>query len=207
MVKRLLAGRYAVAIVAVLLAASIPLLASCDEDEEPVGPTPTPGFTYPHMNGAEWIFNYKGEKAVKYTISGVFNHPTAGETQQLYEYGWGSSGWELVYLYYLKVTDADVRIYVDPVESRFLTLLKFPLKSGGSWDAGLGFTANVSGPEEVSVPAGSFNCYKVDYSGSEGNFTFWWPSNVGGMGAKNHGWWTLGGEPITMELASYNLPT
>jgi len=207
MVKRLLAGRYVIAIAAVLLAASAPLLVSCGDDDEPTAPTPTPGFTYPHMNGAEWIYNYKGETAAKYTISGVFNHPTAGETQKLYEYAQGESGWVLFYLYYLKVTDTDARIYGDPVESQFITLLKFPLKSGGSWDAGLGLTANVSGPEKISVPAGSFNCFKIDYTSTEDSFTIWWPSKVGGMGAKNHGWWSLGEDPITTELASYNLPT
>jgi hypothetical protein len=184
----------------------IPLLVSCDKDEEPVGPTP-PAFTYPPMNGAEWIFNYKGEKAAKYTISGVFNHPAAGETQKFYEYVQFEGSWELFYLYYLKVTDADVRMYVDSEESEFLTVLKFPLKSGNSWDAGLGMTANVSGPEKVSVPAGSFSCYKVEYTGSEDSFTFWWPSLMGGIGVKNHGWWSTNGTPITMELASYNLPT
>jgi hypothetical protein len=207
MVKRLLAGRCVIAIAAVLLAASIPLLVSCDEEEEPVGPSPPPKFTYPHVNGAEWIFNYKGEKAAKYTISGVYNHPTAGETQKLYEYVMGQNGWEESFLFYLKVSETDVRLYVDSEESTFIILLKFPLKVGGSWDASLGLTANVSSKEEVSVPAGSFNCFKIDYTSSDWTFTFWWPSKVGGMGAKNHGWWSLGEDPITMELASYNLPT
>ena len=206
MVKRFLAGRYAVMVAAVLLAGVAPLLMSCDDEDDPVGPTPT-AFTYPHMNGAEWIFNYKGEKAAKYTISGVFNHPTAGETQKFYEYVQDEGSWELFYLYYLKATENDVRLYLDPEKSQFITVLKFPLKSGGSWDAGLGMTANVSGPEEVSVPAGSFSCYKVDYTGSETSFTFWWASNMGGIGVKNHGWWSIGEQPITMELASYNLPT
>ncbi|HUV85936.1 MAG TPA: hypothetical protein VMX79_02360 [bacterium] len=206
MVKRLLAGRYVIAIAAVLLAASAPLLVSCGDDDEPTAPT-TPAFAYPHMNGAEWIYNYKGETAAKYTISGVFNHPTAGETQKFYEYVQGESGWELFNLYYLKATDNDVRLYLDPEKSQFTTLLKFPLKSGDTWDAGLGLTANVSGPEKVSVPAGSFNCFKIDYTGVGTSFTFWWPSNLGGIGAKNHGWWSLGEDPITTELASYNLPT
>lgn len=206
MLKRVLTGRNAVVAAAVLLAAVAPLLLSCEDKEEPTGPTP-PEFTYPHMNGAEWVYNYKGQSAAKYTISGTYNHPTAGETQKLYEYGMGESGWVESFLYYLKTSETDVRLYVDPEESKFLVLLKFPLKEGNSWDAGLGLTANVSAKENVSVPAGSFECYKIDYTSSEASFTFWFASKVGGMGAKNHGWWTLGGEPIAMELASYNLPT
>jgi len=206
MSKWLMAKRYVLTIGAILLVTAVPLLTSCEEDKEPVGPTPA-AFTYPHMNGAEWIYSYKGQNVAKYTISGTYNHPTAGETQNLYEYVMAEGGWQPNYLYYLKVSDSDARIYLHPQESKFIILLKFPLKDGGSWDAGQGLTANVSGPEEVSVPAGSFSCYKIDYTSAAMNFTFWWPSKVGGMGAKNHGWWNIGGTPITVELASYNLPT
>ena len=204
--KGFLAKRCAVVVAAVLLGAVVPLLVSCEEDKEPVGPTP-PAFTYPHMNGAVWIYSYQGQNIAKYTISGNYNHPTAGDTQNLYEYVMGESGWEPSFLYYLKVSENDVRLYVDAEQSIFLILLKFPLKEGNSWDAGLGMTANVSAKENVSVPAGSFDCYKIDYSSSASSFTFWFPSNVGGMGAKNHGWWSVGEKPIATELASYNLPT
>lgn len=207
MVKKLLKNRYALVVAAACLVLSIPLLTACEEDEEPTGPTP-PAFTYPHMNGAEWIYKYQGEDVAKYTISGVYNHPTAGETQNFYEYVRGQGGWQQDALYFLKVSDNDVRLYVDDQESKFFILLKFPsLKDGGSWDAGLGYSANVSGPEDVSVPAGSFSCFKVDYTSGSDSFTFWWPAKVGGMGAKNHGWWSVGTTAITVELSSFNLPT
>jgi hypothetical protein len=206
MLKGFFAKRYGVVVAAVLLGAVVPLLVSCGDDKEPAGPSP-PAFTYPHMNGAVWIYSYKGQNATKYAISGNYNHPTAGDTQKLYEYVTGQSGWEESFLYYLKVSENDVRLYLHPEESRFLVLLKFPLKEGNSWDAGLGMTANVASKENVSVPAGSFDCYKIDYTSAASSFTFWFPSNVGGMGAKNHGWWTEGGKPIAMELASFNLPT
>lgn len=213
MLKRVLTGRCAVVTAAVLLAAGAPLLVSCEDEEEPTGPSP-PAFTYPHVNGAEWVYNYKGEKAAKYTISGNFEHPAAGPTQKLYEYVMGESGWEENFVYYLQVISSSgevrqerVRLYVDAEESKFIFLLQTPLKVGDSWDAGLGLNANVSAKEDVSVPAGSFECYKIDYASSTASFTIWWPSKVGGIGAKDRGWWSVGGKPITMELASYKLPT
>ena len=206
MVKRFLAGRYAIVISAVLLAAAVPLLVSCGKDEDPAGPTPE-AFTYPHANGSEWIYSFEGSDTIKYVISGTFQHPAAGNTQQLISYVNVTDGWERYDTQYLKVTENDMRIYLDSKSSDYYMLLKFPLKVGNQWNAGKGYTANVSSKENTSVPAGSFNCYKIDYTSSGDSMTFWWPSNVGGMGAKNYGLWYFGNDPITIELKSYNLPT
>jgi len=206
MVKRFLAGRYAIVISAVLLAAAVPLLVSCGDDDDPAGPTPE-AFTYPHANGAEWVYSFEGENAVKYVISGTFDHPSAGNTQKFISSVYGSGGWQKYDTQYLKVTENDVRLYLDKTSSGYYMLLKFPLKVGNQWDAGKGYTATVSSKETTSVPAGSFDCYKIDYTSSAWNMTFWWPSKIGGMGAKNYGLWAVSGTPITIELKSFNLPT
>lgn len=203
--KRFWLGRCVIAASAILLAA-VPLLVSCDGEEEPTGPTPEV-FTYPHANGSEWIYSYEGENIVRYVISGTFNHPAAGNCQKLINYVAGGGGWQRYDTQYLKVTESDVRLYLDDSSSGYYMLLKFPLEVGKQWDAGKGYTANVSSKETTSVPAGSFECYKIDYTSSSWNMTFWWPSKIGGMGAKNHGLWAINSTPITVELKSYNLPT
>ncbi len=201
-----MAGRYAIVISAILLAAAVPLLVSCDGDDDPTGPT-TPTFTYPHANGSEWVYSFEGANLIKYVISGTYGHPSAGNTQKLISFVWASGGWQKYDTQYLKVTDTDVRLYLDRTSAGYYMLLKFPLKVGNQWNAGKGYTATVSSKPTIPVPAGSFVCYKIDYTSSGWNMTFWWPSKVGGMGAKNYGLWTLNNNPITIDLKSYNLPT
>jgi hypothetical protein len=189
-----------------LLAIVIPLLVSCDGDDG--GTTPTPeAFSYPHANGSEWIYSFEGENIVKYVISGTYGHPSAGSTQKLISYVNVTDAWEKYDTQYLKVTSTDVRLYLDKTSAGYYMLLKFPLEVGNQWNAGKGYTATVSSKTNASVPAGSFSCYKIDYTSSSWNMTFWWPSKVGGMGAKNYGLWAMGSNPITIDLKSYNLPT
>lgn len=213
MLERILAKRYVVVAATVLLAAVAPLLVSCEDDEEPAGPSP-PAFIYPHMDGAEWVYSYIGEGEAKYVISGTYNHPAAGPTQKLYEYVRRETGWHEKSVYYLQVASSSgevprerVRLYVDPEDSLFILLLKTPLKVGDSWDAGMGLTARVTVKEYVSAPAGSFECYRIEYTSSEAFVFFWWPSKVGGLGAMNRGWWTEGGGDVVLLLESYKLPT
>ena len=192
-------------IAGVALAAAVPILFSCGDGGGPAGPTLP--FNYLHPDGAEWIYGYEGAEFARYVIAGTYDHPVAGETQRLYEYIRGQAGWAETFVYYLKVGSDDVKIYVDDEANQFIVLLKFPLTEGGSWDAGLGVRATFVAEERVSVNAGMFNCARVAYAGGPGTFTVWWASDVGGWGAKNHGWWALGGNPIMLELGSYNLPT
>ena len=205
--KECFGKRYRVVAAIVLSVAVVSLLVSCgDDDDEPIGPT-APTFTYPHANGSEWIYSFEGADSIRYVISGTYEHPAAGTTQKLISYVFVTDGWEKYDTQYLKVTDFDMRLYLDDTSSSYYMFLKFPLKVGKQWDAGKGYTANVSSKEDITVPAGSFGCYKIDYTSTGWSMTFWWPSKVGGMGAKNYGLWNIGGKPITIELASYNLPT
>ncbi len=206
MSKWLMAKRYGLTVGAILLVTAVPLLTSCEGEKEPVGPTPA-AFTYPHANGSEWVYSYEGESLIKYVISGTYGHPSAGNTQKLISYVFSGGGWQKYGTQYLKVTDTDVRLYLDQTSSGYYMLLKFPLKVGNQWNAGKGYTATVSTKETTSVPAGSFDCYKIDYTSSSWNMTFWWPSKIGGMGAKNYGLWSMGSTPIAIDLKSYNLPT
>lgn len=178
---------------------------SCGEAEGPAGPSPS--IVYPHPDGAEWIYGHESFEYARYVISGVYDHPKAGRTQRLYEYARGQAEWEETFVYYLRASADDVRLYVDAEEDRYLVLLKFPLEKGRSWDAGLGLRATFVGMEKVSVNVGTFNCARVAYTGGAGTFTVWWASGVGCWGAKNYGWWAPGGEPVLLELGWYNLPT
>lgn len=190
---------------AVVAAAVAWLAFSCGDDEGPAGPSPS--IIYPHPDGAEWIYAHESFEYARYVISGVYDHPKVGRTQKLYEYIRGQTAWEETFVYYLRASGDDVRLYVDAEEDRYLVLLKFPLERGRSWDAGLGLRATFVEMERVSVNVGTFNCARVAYAGGPGTFTVWWASGVGGWGAKNHGWWAPGGEPILIELGWYNLPT
>jgi hypothetical protein len=178
---------------------------SCGEEEGPVGPSPS--IVYRHPDGAEWIYARESFEYARYVISGVYDHPTAGRTQKLYEYERGPAEWKETFVYYLRASADDVRLYVDAEEDRYLVLLKFPLQKGRSWDAGLGLRATFAAMERVSVNAGTFNCARVTYTGAPGSYTVWWASGVGGLGAKNFGWWAPGSEPVLLELGWYNLPT
>jgi hypothetical protein len=204
MSRRRLTGRGGVITAVAWAAAAGPFLFSCGEEEGPAGPTRP--FNYPHADGAEWIYTYEGLGFAKYVISGTYYHPAAGETQKLHEYVAGLGGWEESFVYYLKATGDDVRVYVDAEANQYVVLLKFPLKQGRSWDAGLGLRAKFLATEKVTVSAGTFSCVRVAYTSDVGTFTVWWPTGVGGWGARNHGWWALGGEPLVLELGWYNLP-
>lgn len=196
--------RLAAAVGVALMAAGVSILVSCGEEEAPAGPAPP--FNYPHPEGAGWIYTHDGFEFAMYVIAGTYVHPAAGDTQKLYEYVVGESGWEASYVYYLKATGDDVRIYVDATANQYVVLLKFPLEQGRSWDAGLGLRAKFVATEKVAVSAGTFDCARVAYTNDLGTFTVWWATDVGGWGARNHGWWALGGKPAVLELAAYDLP-
>jgi len=191
-----------------VLALAMFFVVSCSDSGDDDGGDNTPTFSYPHNNGSEWIYNYEGVATIKYALSGTFNHPAAGETQQLFSYEPdGSGGWTQNGLGYLKVSETEVRVYTSAETSDYITYLKFPLSVGKQWDAGIGYSANVTAQEHITVPAGAFTTYKIDYSSPNWSFTIWWPSAVGGYGCKNFGVWTIEGQPMTLELASKNLPT
>ncbi len=190
---------------AAVVLAAVPGLFSCGDDGGPAGPTLP--FSYPHPDGAEWVYGYQSMEFARYVIAGTYEHPVAGATQKLCEYVRGLEGWEETFVYYLRASADDVKIYVDGEADQFIVLLEFPLTEGESWDAGPGMRATFVAVERVSVSAGTFNCARVSYTGGRGTFTVWWASGVGGWGAKNYGWWALGGKPIMIELGRYDLPT
>jgi len=143
MLNQFRAGRWVVMVAAVLLAGIAPLLISCGDEDDPTGPTPT-AFSYPHANGSEWIYSYEGADTIKYVISGTFQHPAAGNTQQLISYVNVTDAWQKYDTQYLKVTENDMRVYLDDTSSDYYMLLKFPLTVGNQWNVGKGYTATVS---------------------------------------------------------------
>ncbi len=191
-----------------LIVAVVPLISSCDNG----GTTPgsDDGTGYPHNNGSEWVYTYEGEDFVKYNISGTYNHPAAGNTQVLITYvatkGIYATDWAKYDEDYLTVSDTEVRVYPDDEDPGYFLLLKFPLKVDSKWTFYGNTDATVTKKETISVPAGSFETYKIDYHGDFG-FTMWYSTTIGGWGVKNYGWWFYGDDPVTIELSSYNLPS
>lgn len=91
---------------------------------------------------------------------------------------------------YFQVTDSAVYLYgyssslIVPAQ----TFLQFPLAVGNSWTvASVGSTtlvASVTENSSVTVPAGTFNCYRVDYVASTGGdesttISYWFGENAG----------------------------
>jgi len=189
----------------------VPLLLafySCNETTTPTPPEDEGMTGFPNANGSEWIYSYQGGDLIRYVISGTFNHPSAGDCQQFFVYVWASKGeedWVQFELYYLKYANNEVRLYLDDVGTDYYLLYKFPLETGDTWNFEPGTTATVGDKTTITVPAGAFEVYQIDYNGDY-SFTVWYSGNIGCWGIQNYSWWYLGDDPITTELSSYNIP-
>jgi len=123
----------------------------------------------------------------------------------LQEYTYDGSKWNNVGTSYIESNDEVVRLYFDDQSDFFYRLLVFPIYPRASWAFFDGVTATVTDRETVEVPAGTFDAFKIEYSGDI-DFTIWYSPDIGGWGVMNYGWWTVGGDPVTIELSSYDIP-
>jgi len=99
---------------------------------------------------------------------------------------------------YMKVTDAGVYHYGIPsiILDPAAVLLDFPLTVGKSWTVSSGAdvtTANVTDNENVTVSAGTFDCYKVSYITTHGTIevatsTVWYGDGAGIVKAISSSW-------------------
>lgn len=160
---------------------------------------------YPISDGSEWIYAIAGHDEIKYVIDGVYNHPETGDTYVLQEYTYDGYSWDNVGTYYLEVNENAVRLYIDDESDYFYRLLAFPVYPRANWVFFDGVTATVTDQETLEVPAGTFDTYKIEYSGDI-EFTLWYSPDIGCWGVKNYGWWLTGGEPATIELSTYDIP-
>ncbi len=178
---------------------------SCDWDITDNSDEPRGVSGYPISDGAEWVYAINGTDEIKYSIEGIYYHPETGETYVLNEYSFNGSIWGKVGTYYVEANDKAVRLYLDDEGDFFYRLLAFPIYPRASWAFFDGVTATVTGQETIEVPAGTFDTYKVEYSGDI-DFTVWYSQDIGCWGVRNYGWWLAGGDPATIELSSYDIP-
>lgn len=232
MLKQLSGKRYRATARAVALAVVIPLLVCCDGGTT----TPTGGggpsagapirFEYPYERG---VWSYVGGDANEYRIDAAFmgreDWPVELPPQTYLLFTWHYIQKKERKPPRLSVTylrfDPDRYVSLSFSEEIDVTVkfLVFPLEVGNSWlvytssyyhPGWKGVKANVVSKEKIAVPAGTFDCYKIEYTGSESlpDFTIWWASGVGGWGVKVRGYWSFDrepfeSEPVTVELERY----
>lgn len=198
----------AIAIIAILF------IIACDnatapEDEGDTEPDP---FTYPHPDGAEWVYA-NDDDTMRYVIDGESTHQSDGTVQNLlvYEYDENEDDWVYLVTSHLLITDSEVRRYTDLDDDEYALLLKFPLEVGETWDLyppSSNSTATVVFQDDVTVPAGTFeDCYIVAYKRRVGIDEFrnyvYYADGVGGTRGVMDA--NLDTEEVT-RLESYNLP-
>ena len=124
--------RFTTITVSVLFVLAAALLLSCEKD------TTGPGdgeFTFPHPDGAEWVYSSedgKGSTGTKVLLNGNTQHPTGGDVQnmEIWKYDDEESQWEYNRTVYMKVTDTEVRYYKGSDDENGEVYLKFPLHVG-----------------------------------------------------------------------------
>jgi hypothetical protein len=145
---------------------------------------------YPHANGYSWVMKgtdgstqvitIDGTAIISSTVTQVFRSATtypsgSSSTSESY-YKVDNSG---VYLY-----GSSGYPYVPP-----LLLFKFPLKVGNTWQVfnatGFSVEARVTSQESLTVPAGTFNCFLVEwkmyYGTVEGDKNYFWLGQNAGI--------------------------
>ncbi len=181
------------------------LCSSCDWDITDNGDEPRGLTGYPISDGAEWVYAIDGNDQIKYSVEGTYFHPETGDTFVLNEYTFDGFTWDIADTYYAEVNENGVRLYFDEETDFFYRLLAFPIYPRANWAFFDGVTATVTDAETVEVPAGEFDTYKIEYTGSI-EFTVWYSPDIGCWGVKNYAWWLYGNEPATIELSGYNIP-
>ncbi len=191
------------------------LLISCDnatgpEDEGDTEPDP---FTFPHPDGAEWVYENDGE-VWKYILNGESEHQSDGTVQNIdrYNYVSGLKGWEYDGTHYLKEISGEIRYYNDLTDEEYEIWLKLPLEIGDKWELTPGYpneTVEVITQDDYTVPAGTFNdCYVLKYYKRIGLTEFtdyvYFANDVGGRFGILHV--NLDTDDLT-QLTSYNIPT
>jgi hypothetical protein len=202
--------RLAVSISAFIIV--VPLLVvfySCSGSTDSTPPGGGETSWFPHANGSEWIYSVLGMEFYRYVLSGTYDHPVAGECQQLIKYmqAKGEEDWVIIDIDYMKYENDEVWIYPGPATDDYSYLLyEFPLEVDNTWDYDENTTATVISVTNITVPAGAFTVYEIYYDCTPDDITIWYSNQVGCYGVMNHGVYNIGG-PITMELSSYNIPS
>lgn len=124
---------------------------------------------FPHTNGLSWVMIYTSGERIVTTVEGT---ATVGsvEVQVFYSTGIATSGGTTKSDAIYKVDSSGVFFYGSsqypfPVPFK---LFQFPLEIGANWTVystgGVTMEGTVLTKENLTVPAGTFNCYKVKFT-------------------------------------------
>ncbi|MBU1149106.1 hypothetical protein KKI23_03370 [Patescibacteria group bacterium] len=131
---------------------------------------------FPHEDGYSWKYIDQNDSATISTIEGTTT--INGNTVQIIKSSYPSSSslstdkgnilgaFTSTGTSYWRVTDDALYVYSSTSDTNPYMSLAFPLEIGKTWTIveyeGYSLTAKVVANENVTVPAGTFNCYKVD---------------------------------------------
>lgn len=150
---------------------------------------------FPTAVGAKWVYETPGGELESAVVSAV----QKGDDGSLTVSRTGADGTRVAYSDVI-VSAAGLRQQRDAAD-RLGWVLKATAKAGDSWDSPEG-KRTVSGPEEVKVPAGTFNALRVDWEQSGASHTSWYAIGVGEVKRVRK---LDGTETVTRALKSFQL--
>lgn len=168
---------------------------------------------YPNTDGYSWTYQLTSSAGVGGVLTYSWNGTTTIDSinVQKFKSEYSSGGIVSTSEVLFKVSDDDVRCYgtTDSSTTEPMIILDFPLEIGKSWYlcSFLTWEAIVAAQETVTVPAGSFSCFRVDLDmyGISPLSSSWYAKDVGIV--KSVGYTVSSGVIIatsTLELTSKN---
>jgi hypothetical protein len=143
---------------------------------------------FPSVDGNTWFLVNNDGSSQLMTVEGTV---TIGSVtaKRFYSTYFSSSYGTSTSESYFRVDSSGVYAHGSPTSpmSIGIPFLVFPLEVGKSWDIVTGTyssKANIVAKENVTVPAGTFDCYKVKYSSYNGtvetySYNYWFGNNAG----------------------------
>jgi len=146
---------------------------------------------FPHGEGYTWRTTSTDGSSAIVTFEGTATVDST--TVQIYKQTYFTSSGSMLGTSetYFQVTDSAVNLYGSPSYPLIpaQTFLQFPLEVGNSWtvasSGSITLVASVTDSSSVTVPAGTFNCYRIDfvtsYATRDETYTtsYWLAENVG----------------------------
>ena len=145
---------------------------------------------FPNTNGYSWNYRHTSTDTTHESVPTLTSNGFTtiyGNTVQIWrsELSTPTLGTSSTYETYLKVTTGEVSMYGTSASptSEPTVLLSFPLQIGSRWNLLSGYTSEaiVTSFETISVPFGTFECFRVDLNvyGISPISSSWYARNVG----------------------------
>jgi len=143
---------------------------------------------FPNTDGYSWRWEFP-EWGFSYIITVEGTTQIGSITAQVGHLTGVFGGYTATMETYWKIDDTGAYYYGMGTTPEAFTILNFPLEVGKTWEChssyGLYYptTVEVLAFEEVTVPAGTFDCYKVSYTAAGGVSYYWFGNGVGAVKA------------------------